>query len=105
MPALTWWFARVRIFHTRYAITKQGLWLRTGYFSRRWRLVPHGHIQAVETVASPFDRRKGLARILVDAPSSPAGFHAVSIPFLAASTAEEIRRGLGITAARRSMVG
>jgi uncharacterized membrane protein YdbT with pleckstrin-like domain len=101
--AAAWWNAHVRIRHTHYAVTEQGVWLRTGYFVKRWRLVGLNHIQVVESLASPFDRRKQLAGVLIDAPSAPGGMHALRIPYLAEETAEALRNNLGRIAARRSM--
>ena len=88
------WFAVVEVACTHYAVTDHGLWLRRGFLRRRWRVVHLGHIQAIEVVESPLDRRRRMAHLYIDAASSPGGSHAIRIPYLLRQDAERVSREL-----------
>lgn len=93
----------VRARQTRYAVTAKGIWLRTGYLHRTWRMVAYRNVQAVEVVVSPFDRRHGMAGLRIDAPSAPAADHAIGLPLLERHEAEATARRVAEETARHAL--
>jgi len=48
---------------TRYEVTDQGLYVSSGWLVRRWQVIPHARVQAVDTSSGPVLRAFGLVRV------------------------------------------
>jgi len=48
---------------TRYEVTDQGLYVSRGWLVRRWQVIPHARVQAVDTTSGPMLRAFGLVRV------------------------------------------
>jgi putative membrane protein len=103
---LAWAYAaaRLAVAHTGWAAIETGsagaVAFRSGSFRRRTTVVRYAKIQAVEMVASPFDRRHAMARVRVDTAGAGDLSHRVDIPYLAEDTARDLYRRLAAQAAR-----
>ncbi|MHC4392883.1 MAG: PH domain-containing protein [Planctomycetota bacterium] len=63
--------ARLRYRTLGYAVGRDHLWIRRGVLSKKTYLVPIAKIQGALVTQNPFDRRLGLARLLVDTAGQP----------------------------------
>ena len=70
-----------------FALDERALLVRTGFWTRRTRLVRHPKIQVVHQSESPFDRRWGMASLGVDVAGS---LTPTRIPFLPREVAQEL---------------
>jgi putative membrane protein len=83
--------------HTRWALTSEALWFRRGWLTRRLSVIPRDRIQAIQEVASPFDRRKAMAALIVDTAGASSPASVVRIPYLHAAIASEAARQLYVS--------
>lgn len=65
--------ARLRHRAFAWEVTPLGLFVQRGWAWRRWTIVPHSRIQAVETSVGPLQRRLGLATVQVRTASGEGG--------------------------------
>jgi putative membrane protein len=89
LPVLLGWafvHARLYVKHLRWGTTERALVLRSGWLWRRMTIVRFARIQVVTIAESPFDRRHGMAAILVDTLGA-GGAHPMDIPCLGRDTA------------------
>ncbi|MDW3220034.1 MAG: PH domain-containing protein [Acidimicrobiales bacterium] len=105
LVALWWsvaiWFARARHARLGFSLDDRRLVVRRGVFQHHLTQLPVGNVQAVETIASFFQRRLGVADLVVTtAGIGPA--HHVRVPDLPANRAAALRSSLAATAADRS---
>jgi putative membrane protein len=104
-----WWFAleallvawamlhaRMYVRHLRWGISDSAIGLRTGWLWRRTSIASLDRVQAVSMSESPFDRRHGMAGVLVD--TFGARTTLLDIPYLGRATA----RGLSDHLIRRA---
>lgn len=71
-----------------YAEREDDLVVRRGVMFRRTSVVPYGRMQFVDVTAGPFDRRLGLASVVLH---TAAAASVAKIPGLAAAEAERLR--------------
>jgi len=66
--AVPWGWLRARRYaaHARWLLTDEWVGWRGGWLNRHWCLVERARVQAVRLQQSPFDRRRGMASLLVD---------------------------------------
>jgi putative membrane protein len=83
-----------------WARTGRAVASRSGWWVRRVTLARQGKVQAVSLRRTPFDRRHGTARLLVDTAGSGGG--RVSVPFVPWETALSLHDELSEVAARTS---
>jgi len=93
--------ARLHVKHLGWAMTGTAVLFRRGWLSRSLTVARLGKIQAVELEESPFDRRTGMASLLVDTAGATEA-HRIRIPYLGRETAGTLLRGLAAEAAGRA---
>ena len=96
--ALVTFRARVVVRTTAWATLPTALAVRTGWWTRRTRVVRYAKMQVVSTTASPFDRRARMARLHVDV--AAAGAAALGIPWLDREVADALLARLSREAER-----
>ncbi|WP_420634940.1 PH domain-containing protein [Candidatus Palauibacter sp.] len=93
-------YARRYVDHLGWALKDDMVWFRSGWLWRRTTIARFSKIQVVALRATPFDRRREMARLRVDTAGAGAAWHKVEIPYLPASTARELRTFVAAEAAR-----
>ncbi len=84
--------ARLYVKHMGYALTRWGLLLRSGWWERTTKIVRYSKIQTVGQEESPFDRRSGMASVLVDTAGAEMIGHTIAIPYLEVAVAGDLSR-------------
>jgi len=92
-------YSRVMIKYTRYALSPTAIWFRSGWLSRKLRVVRLSKIQTVSLMESPFDRRHGMVSLRIDTANSGIGKYAISIPYMPIDKALEIYERISAKAA------
>lgn len=96
--------AHADIKRTMWSATDDLIAFRSGVFFRKISLARPSASQVVTVAESPFDRRRGMAKLIVDtAGAGPAG-HTIRIPYLTRRTADDGARRLAEAAAARPRV-
>lgn len=85
-----WLHATLYVRHTRWALTRESLFVRRGWLTRRLSIVPRNRVQTVRLSASPFDRRAQMAAITVDTAGASGPLGLVRIAYLPESIAAEL---------------
>lgn len=86
--------------HLGYAVTDEAIWYRWGWLSQRCRMVRISKIQAAFLRESPFDRRHGMASLVLDtANAGGIGTAAVRIPYLPRHEGQRLYANLSAAAA------
>jgi len=80
--------------------TDSAVFFRSGWLWRRQTVAPFAKIQAVSLQESPFDRRQGMATVVVDTAGMGADGHRIHVPFLSRPVAAALSAGLAVQAAR-----
>jgi putative membrane protein len=115
-PLLHWWAVAVlALFVTRavvhghlwwkraaWTMTEHALAYRSGWWTQRESIIRFAKVQAVALEDSPFDRRHGMRRLVVDSAGAGSSGHRIRIPYLEATVAESLRDRLEREAKRRS---
>ena len=86
--------ARLYVKYSAYSLAPWGLLWKTGWFNRTLKLVHYDKIQTVAKRESPFDRRSGMAAVLIDTAGAEMMGHTIAIPYLEAAVAGELARRL-----------
>jgi putative membrane protein len=86
---VNWWLAWLDHRHQGWLVTPSVVVARTGYLSRRTRILPRAKLQSSEVRAGPILRRWGLGRLVLRVAGD-----AVSLPLLAWDQASELQREL-----------
>jgi putative membrane protein len=92
--------ARAYVARLGWAATANVVLFKSGWLKRYISVARHAKIQAVMLVQSPFDRRTGMGRVLVDTAGAGNSGHGVDIPYLPFDTALSLYRSLSAEAAR-----
>lgn len=92
--------ARRTIEHMGWALSDGAVWFRSGWIWRKVTAVRFTQIQAVTFRESPFDRRAGMARVVVDTAGAGELSHRVDIPYLPREAARELSDLLASRAGR-----
>ena len=92
--------ARAYVKQLGWAETGDSVLFKSGWLRRYVSIARHAKIQAVVLVQSPFDRRTGMARVLVDTAGAGNSAHGVDIPYLPRDTALGLFQSLSSEAAR-----
>jgi putative membrane protein len=82
-----WLRSRMRVRHLGWGLSSNAVLMRGGWLRRRTSAIRYSRIQSVAALQTPFDRRAGMATILVDA----AGGGGRDVPYLAEQTAADLR--------------
>ncbi|HEV3484649.1 MAG TPA: PH domain-containing protein, partial [Vicinamibacterales bacterium] len=82
-----------------WTITDEAIGFRSGWVWRYLTVAPLAKAQAVSLRQSPFDRRYGMATLLVDTAGGHDAPHRIEIPFLPYDTAFALRERISRTAA------
>lgn len=104
--ALPVWYWRARVWarYAAWSVAGGLVAFRHGWLDRRWRFAEIGKLQALELVASPFDRYHGMATLRFDTAGASAFEGGLSIPYLPRDTArrlyDELSARLGPTPSR-----
>lgn len=95
---LAWLLAHLRYQALRYSVDDAYVFARTGVWTRRLWVIPRARIQTVKVVQSPFQRRYGLASVVIDT-AGAASWGAATIIDLAEEEAREIFEDLASSTA------
>lgn len=100
--ALVWagLYARRYVDALGWAVRPGAVLYRSGWLWRRTSVARFAKIQIVSLKASPFDRRREMARVAVDTAGAGSGSHALEIPYLPVLRARELTDALAGAAAR-----
>ena len=90
--ALAWWESRLQIRHMALAVTGTHVLFRSGWLWRQTTIAPLDKVQAVALSESPFDRRHGMASLIVDTAGAAGGPHRLDVPWLGRDDAEALSR-------------
>jgi len=90
--ALAWWDARLQIRHMALAVTATHVVFRSGWLWRQTTVAPLDKVQAVAMSESPFDRRHGMASLIVDTAGAGGAPHRLDVPWLALADATALSR-------------
>jgi putative membrane protein len=71
----------------KYARTDEGVVFRSGLFYRKLSYTFYDRIQTISLAQSPFDRRWGMATLMVDTAAAGPADHVIAIPYLDAEVA------------------
>jgi putative membrane protein len=91
---LAWLHATKYVQHTRWALTREALLFHRGWLTRRLSIVPRNRIQAVQQVASPFDRRAHMAVVAIDTAGAGAASSMVRLAYLPEEAARQLADAL-----------
>lgn len=97
------WFALLAwrgLAHMGWAVTDEVVLYRSGWLWRETTVARLARIQAVSLHESPFDRRHGMASVLVDTAGLQAALHRVQVPYLPRDAAGALAAALARAAAR-----
>jgi len=86
--------------HLAYAVTPHAVWVRRGWLRRRLVVVRISKIQALGVSTSPFDRRREMATLHLDAANAGFGAWAISLPYLGEELARDLYARLAAAVAR-----
>jgi putative membrane protein len=95
--ALAFMHAHLYVKNTRWALERDVLQFRSGWFTRRLTIVPRGRVQSLNVVTSPFDRRRHMASLSVDTAGGSATSAGVHIRYLPADVAHRLAASLYAT--------
>jgi putative membrane protein len=104
--ALLFWFAIVPVGwlhatqyvrHTRWALTREAVLFQRGWLHRRLSIVPRTRVQVVQQIASPFDRRHGMATIVIDTAGASPMRGVVRIPYMRATDVRGVARAIYVS--------
>lgn len=84
---LAWLYATQYVRHTSWALTREALLFRRGWLTRRVSYVPRTRVQVVQQIATPFDRRNGMASLVVDTAGASGIVGQIRIRYLPKDTA------------------
>ncbi|PZN35268.1 MAG: hypothetical protein DIU71_00425 [Proteobacteria bacterium] len=93
-----WLHAHLYVKHTRWALTPDAVMFRRGWLTRALTIVPRDCVQSVRVTRSPFDRRRRMARIIIDTAGGTGGKAAIQIRHLDARAARALAAALYRTA-------
>jgi putative membrane protein len=102
---LAWLHATKYVHYTAWALTREALLFRRGWLTRRLAVVPRNRVQSVQFGASPFDRRKRMATVVIDTAGASNLSSLVRIAYLPEDTARELAGALYRSAAADPMPG
>ncbi len=89
--------ARLQARHMAHSLSGGIFAFRSGWFMRQTTITPLGKVQAVGVSESPFDRRHGMAGLMVDTAGAGGAPHALAVPYLDRADAGALS---GVIAAR-----
>lgn len=84
-----YWWPKINYRHARYLVDDDGLRVRNGVLTRTVTSVPRSRVQHVDLAQNVWDRRFGLATLVVHTAAS--GISAVTLQGISRETAEHIR--------------
>lgn len=93
VPLLVAWGAlnaRLYIRHLRWGTAGDAVFFKSGWLWRQTTIVRLARVQAASLHESPFDRRLGMATVLVDTFGASRSPHVVHIPYVPRATAAEL---------------
>ena len=105
LALLPWWIFRARRVAARasWAITDRVLMRRSGWWERKLSFAEIDKLQGLQLLQSPFDRRHGMASLVVDtAGASPLG-HRLELHYLPETVARALHERLGAQLARHAL--
>jgi putative membrane protein len=82
LPALAFAHAKLQARHMGHSLSDGVFAYRSGWYMRQTTITPLHKVQAVGLSESPFDRRHGMARLLVDTAGAHGAPHHLHVPFL-----------------------
>jgi putative membrane protein len=85
-----------------WAVVDGAVFHRSGWLRRHISIARLTRIQTVSLGESPFDRRRGMARVLVDTAGAAGSPHRIHIPYVDRNAAGELYASLAAAAARTS---
>lgn len=102
---LPWWVLRARRMATRstWAITEYALLRRSGWLDKYQSFAEIGKLQGLQLVQSPFDRRHGMASLVVDSAGAHPLGHRLDLHYLPEAVARDLHRRLGERLARSAL--
>lgn len=80
--AFTWWRARMQVRHMGHCLAGGFFMYRSGWIWRHVTIAPLAKVQAVSMAETPFDRRHGMAGLLVDTAGAGGAAHRLDVPYL-----------------------
>jgi putative membrane protein len=83
------WTARLGWAHTGHAVA-----FRSGWLWRQVTIAPLAKLQVISLLATPFDRRAGMATLRADTAGAKDATHRIVVPYLPDGIAEGLRSGL-----------
>lgn len=92
--ALAGMHAHLYVKYTRWALERDVLLFRSGWFTRRLTIVPRDRVQSLNVITSPFDRRRHMASLSVDTAGGSATSAGVHIRYLPVDVAHRIAASL-----------
>ncbi len=92
--ALSWVRAHVYVRNTRWALTKDAIYFRHGWLTRRLVIAPRNRLQSVTLAQSPFDLRSAMASVALDTAGGTGMRYSIRIPMLAVRVAQELANAL-----------
>jgi putative membrane protein len=99
-----WLHATKYVHYTGWALTREALLFRRGWLTRRLSVVPRNRVQSVQFGASPFDRRKRMATVVIDTAGASNLGSLVRIAYLPENAARELAGALYRSAAEDTML-
>ena len=92
--ALSWVRAHVYVRNTRWALTKDAIYFRHGWLTRRLVIAPRNRLQSVTLAQSPFDLRSAMASVALDTAGGTGMRYSIRIPMLGVRVAQELANAL-----------
>jgi len=100
---LGWLHATQYVRRTRWALTRDALLFQRGWLTRRLAIVPRNRVQVVHAVASPFDRRRRMATLVVDTAGAGGLTGIVRIAYLPQDAVRMLTDALYVSARELTM--
>lgn len=102
LALLPWWILRARRLTatTGWALNDEVVGFRSGWLDRKVSFAELAKLQGVQVLHTPFDRRRGMATVVVDTAGAGALGHRIHIRYLPADVARALANRLGRRIAR-----
>lgn len=99
LVGFAWWESGRRVRHMGLAVTATHVFFRSGWYWRQTTVAPLDKVQALALHETPFDRRHGMASLVVDTAGAKGSPHRLDIPWRSREEAERHAHAIAARAA------
>src|SRR5688500_16487011 len=96
-------FARVQVRHMGHCVAGAVFMCNSGWIGRHVSVATVGKVQSTGVVETPFDRRNGMAALVIDTAGAAGGPHRLDVPYLDGAVALSLAAVIGARAAETAL--